>query len=100
MHFLRGDQVQLGEELSKGSYGSVRLVKSISSPHFLDQKKYVAKLLLSENNVQYTRRSLAVEATNVAITHPSFVTCLGMTLTDPCMLIMEFWPHGHLGKYW
>lgn len=97
---LQAEQVELGEVVSKGAYGTVMQVKHIDSQHFPASTKYVAKVMNAEKG-RAARRSLATEATNLAcLSHPAFVMGLGMTLTDPCMLVMEYWPHGHLGRYW
>jgi hypothetical protein len=94
--FLRGDQVQVGEEVARGAFGSICKLHRIDSTLFPKNKQYVGKMLRDD---KYARRLLATEATNLGASHPSFVTPLGMTLTSPCMIIMEYWPHGHLGKY-
>lgn len=99
-YFLQRDQVELGEVLSKGSFGTVRKVMHIASRDFPAYNQYVAKLMTDEKG-RTARKSLATEATNLAcLSHPSLVLGLGMTLTEPCMLVMEYWPHGHLGRYW
>lgn len=99
-YFLRADQVEVGDEISKGSYGSIRMLKSIASAYFSPDRSYVGKVLISQNGCS-ARRALMTEATNLAcLSHPALVMGLGMTLTDPCLLVMEYWPHGHLGRYW
>lgn len=99
-YFLQPRQVELGEVVSQGSYGTVKMVKSIRSREFPAHIQYVAKLMKKEKG-KSARTSLATEATNLAcLSHPALILGVGMTLTDPCMLVMEYWPHGHLGRYW
>lgn len=99
LHRLRVDQVTLGEDVATGAYGSIRMVKSIDSPLFPADKQYVAKQLIKEHG-RNARRSLATEAVNIGVFHPSFVMALGITSTHPYLLVMEYWPHGNLGLYW
>jgi hypothetical protein len=99
LYLLDGSQVLLGQQVAKGAFGTVRLIKEIASPFFPTTKTYVGKLMTGLRG-ELARRDLAFEATCLGASHPSFVRTLGMTVSAPYMLIMEHWPQGNLGLYW